>query len=86
MNDSNTNSLHVFSRPGCHLCEQLVEKLLLQVRDRMQIHVVNIDELDDGEARYGRRIPVIEYRGQFICQYTLDKAAIAEILDGLAGS
>jgi hypothetical protein len=75
--------LRIYSRPGCHLCEQLLEDLMLLVRGRLEIEVVNIDDDADLGREYGTRIPVIEFAGQFICQYTLDKSAIRAILDDL---
>ena len=75
--------LRVFSRPGCHLCEQLVVVLLPLVRGRLAVEVVNIDEDDQLRQEYGRRIPVLEYAGRFVCQYTLDNGALQGILDSL---
>ena len=75
--------LRIYSRPGCHLCEQLLEDLLPLVRGRLEIEVVNIDEDVALGREYGTRIPVLEFAGQFVCQYTLDNSAISEILDSL---
>ena len=76
-------ALRVFSRPGCHLCEDLLEVLLPKVRGRLEVEVVNIDDDADMGREYGSRIPVLEYAGQVVCQYTLDEDAIREILDRL---
>ncbi len=75
--------LRIYSRPGCHLCEQLLEDLMPLVRGRLEIEFVNIDDDADLGREYGTRIPVIEFAGQFICQYTLDESAIRAILDDL---
>jgi hypothetical protein len=75
--------LRIYSRPGCHLCEQLLLDLMPLVRGRLEIEVVNIDDDADLGREYGTRIPVIEFAGQFICQYTLDRIAIRAILDDL---
>lgn len=77
---SPTKDIRVYSRPGCHLCEQLIEALLPIVRQRLQVDVVDIDTLPSWQAKYGNRIPVVEYAGKEICQYTLDIAAIHTIL------
>ncbi len=53
------------------------------VRGRLEIEFVNIDDDADLGREYGTRIPVIEFAGQFICQYTLDESAIRAILDDL---
>jgi len=75
--------LRIYSRPGCHLCGQLLEDLMPLVRGRLEIEVVNIDDDVDLGREYGRRIPVLEFAGRFVCQYTLDVSAIRTILDDL---
>jgi hypothetical protein len=79
-------ALRVFSRPGCHLCEQLVEQLLPLVRDRLAVEVVDVESRPDWEEEYGLRIPVVEFDGRFVCQYELDTGAIRHILENLPAS
>ena len=74
----------VYSRPGCHLCEQLVEELLPIARGRIDVEVVDIDTREAWRSAYSTRIPVVEYAGEFVCQYTLDVAAVRRII-GAAG-
>ena len=74
------HSLVVYSRYGCHLCEQLIEELLPLIRGTCEVEVRNIDDRSEWQAEYGTRIPVVEYEGQFVCQYTLDKPAIHDIV------
>ncbi len=75
--------LRIYSRPACHLCEQLLEDLLPLVRGRVEIEVVNIDDDVELGRKYGTQIPVLEFAGRFVCQYTLDDSAIRAILDDL---
>lgn len=75
--------LRIYSRPGCHLCEQLLEDLLPLVRGRLEVEIVNIDDDIDLSREYATRIPVLEYAGEFVCQYTLEDSAIRKILDNL---
>ena len=77
-------ALRVYSRQGCHLCELLVEELIPLVRDRLPLEIIDIGDHDDLEARYGTRIPVVEYRGEQVCQYRLDRSAVAELLENHA--
>lgn len=72
--------LQVYSRQGCHLCEQLIEELLPLVRDKMDIEVCDIDTRPEWQRDYGTRIPVVEFEGRFVCQYALDKPAIDAIV------
>lgn len=73
--------IQVFSRPGCHLCEQLIEEILPLIRGRAELEVLNIDTQQDWQEEYGTRIPVVEIDGRFVCRYTLDKNALHSALD-----
>ncbi|MDH3338725.1 MAG: glutaredoxin family protein [Gammaproteobacteria bacterium] len=73
-------SLAVFSRRGCHLCEQLIEELLLLVHGRLEVSVLDIDSREDWKTQYDTRVPVVEYDGELICQYHLDRDALTRIL------
>ena len=79
--DSVATTIRVYSRPGCHLCEELLDELQSMVRDQIAIEVVNIDDRAAWSETYGSRIPVVECDGKFVCQYTLDRNRIAAILD-----
>jgi hypothetical protein len=86
MTDPELASLRVYSRPGCHLCEQLIEQLLPMIRGRLELDVVNIDTRPEWQEEFGTRIPVVEFAGQFVCQYTLDEVEIRSILADLIAS
>jgi len=73
--------LRVYSRQGCHLCEQLIEELLPLIRGRVELEVCDIDTRDDWRDVYDTAVPVLEYDGAPICQYHLDRDALARILD-----
>jgi hypothetical protein len=84
--DLQLETIRVYSRPGCHLCEKLVEELLPQVRGRLRVEVVDIDSRPDWKRKFGVRIPVVEFRGQSVCQFTLDTNAVSALLAELRGS
>ena len=71
----------VYSRPGCHLCEQLVEELLPLLRNRADLKVRNIDENPELVRAYGVRIPVLVLDGDEVCEYRLDRDAVLKRLD-----
>lgn len=73
--------IEVYSRPGCHLCEVLVEQLLPLIRGQLELQICNIDTESDWQRRYALRIPVVVFDGREICQFTLDKDAIVHILE-----
>ncbi len=74
------NSIDVYSRQGCHLCEVLIEELLPLVRGRLGVEVHDIDSRADWKRAYDVRVPVVEYQGRLICEYHLDREAISAIL------
>lgn len=76
-------ALMVYSRKGCHLCELMVEELLPLVRGRLDVEVRDIDTREDWREQYDVRIPVIEYDGELVCQYHLDREALARILSNI---
>jgi hypothetical protein len=73
-------TLDVYSRQGCHLCEVMLEELLPLVRGQFEVHVHDIDTREDWKRAYHTRVPVIEYDGELICQYHLDRQALAALL------
>jgi len=78
--------LDVYSRRGCHLCDELLEALLPLVRGRLDVVVHDIDSRADWRTRYGRHVPVVEFAGREVCRHALDRAAIAAVLDSLQGA
>jgi hypothetical protein len=68
--------VEVFSRPGCHLCEELIEELMPLARDRFTVEVHNIDTREDWSVEYAMRIPVVRTGAREICQYHLDVEAL----------
>lgn len=75
-----TPTLYVYSRRGCHLCDVLVEALLPIVRGRLDVEVRDIDSRDDWRQRFDARVPVVEFDGEVVCQYRLDRQAIEAIV------
>lgn len=66
----------VYSRRGCHLCEVLLDELADTVAGRADINVHDVDTRDDWRQAFGLRVPVVNFEGREICQYTLDRDAI----------
>jgi len=79
-------ALTVYSRQGCHLCEQLIEALLPLVRDQLDIEVIDVDSRDDWRRKYDSRVPVIEFDGRLVCEFSLDRDAIMQIIAELGDS
>lgn len=72
--------IEVYTRRGCHLCELLIEELLGLVEGRFELEIRDIDTRDDWRQEYDSRVPVVRYDGEFVCQYHLDRDALARIM------
>jgi hypothetical protein len=77
------NTLVVYSRQGCHLCELLIDELLPLVRGHLELVVHDIDSREDWKREFDTRVPIVEYDGEFICKYHLDRDAIMQILSSI---
>jgi glutaredoxin len=73
----------VYSRPGCHLCEQAVERIVAfhEQGYRFELHEVDIEAHDLLLRRYLERIPVVEVDGVEVSELVLDAAAVKARLD-----
>lgn len=78
-------TVEIFSRPGCHLCDELIEQLMPLARDRFTIKVHNIGDREDWIQKYATRIPVVQIAGKEICQYHLDIEAVTAALAAESG-
>ena len=47
----------------------------------MELEICDIDTQDEWRQEYDSRVPVVKYDGDFICQYHLDREALAKILN-----
>jgi len=74
--------LQVYSRKGCHLCENLIDELLPLIDGRLELEVRDIDTNAEWHERWFMDIPVVEYEGRMVCMHFLDQDAITGILRG----
>jgi glutaredoxin len=74
--------LTVYSRPGCHLCEDALVLLRALQRD-LGFELEELDiTLDERLHRaYFERIPVVALDGVEFCEYFVDEAAVRERLE-----
>jgi len=73
----------VYSRPGCHLCEQAVAGIvaLHEQGYRFALHEVDIESDELLLRRHLERIPVVEVDGTVASELVLDEAAVRARLD-----
>lgn len=75
--------ISVFSRPGCHLCDEAVELIEPLCRAAgVPLRVLNVDSRDEWRQRYGLRIPVVCGSGEELSAWPLDRARIVDWLQG----
>ena len=81
-------ALTLYSRPGCHLCDEMKAVVVRVVRELET--PVTIDEVDistdaDLEARYGLEIPVLLIDGRKAAKYRLAEGELARMLRSRQG-
>ena len=76
-----TVELTVMSRSWCHLCDEMIAGLRdLQARFHFELAIVDVDEDDALEARYGEDVPVVLHGGTELCRHRLDPGRVTEYL------
>jgi glutaredoxin len=73
----------IYSRPGCHLCEQALEAIVALHGEgyRFGLHEVDIESDELLLRRLLEKIPVIEVDGAVVSELLLDEAALKARLD-----
>jgi glutaredoxin len=73
----------VYSRPGCHLCEEAIERIAALHGEgyRFALHEIDIESDELLLRRHLERIPVVEVGGIVVSELLLDEAAVRARLD-----
>lgn len=73
--------LTLYSRPGCHLCEEM-KAVIERVRVSIPLELVEVDVSRDAdlEARYGTEIPVLEIGNRKVAKYRISEETLARIV------
>ena len=75
--------LTLYSRPGCHLCEDMkavVQRVACAVEAPLAVEEIDISTDADLEARYGLEIPVLLVDGRKAAKYRVTEGELARIL------
>ncbi len=73
--------LTLYSRPGCHLCDQMKATIDRVARTiPLTLRVVDISGNADLEARYGVEIPVLLVDGRKTAKYRIEEADLRRSL------
>ena len=65
-------ALTIYSRPGCHLCENMktiIERVARDTRAPIRIEEIDISANPELESRYGLEIPVLLVNGKKAAKY-----------------
>ena len=67
--------VEIYSRPGCHLCDE-AKQVIERVRRKhvFMLRVINIEDDASLEAAYGTEIPVVTINGNKAFKYRVDEA------------
>ena len=82
-------ALTIYSRPGCHLCDEMKTTLERAVeRSALDVRIEEIDISSDAalEARYGTEIPVLLVNGKKAAKYRISEFELARLLRSSAPS
>jgi glutaredoxin len=73
----------VYSRPGCHLCEEALAAIVALHADgyRFELREVDIESDELLLRRLLERIPVVELDGEVVSELVLDEAVLRARLD-----
>jgi glutaredoxin len=76
--------VEIYSRPGCHLCDDAKE-IIDRVRRRVPfaLRVINVESDARLEKQYGEHIPVVLINGRMAFEYHVDEAEFEEKVKSL---
>jgi Glutaredoxin-like domain (DUF836) len=73
----------VYSRPGCHLCDEAIERSVALRAEgfRFELREIDIESDEVLLRRHLERIPVVEVDGLVVSELLLDEAELRARLD-----
>ena len=81
MNPETVPELLLYVRAGCHLCDQFLLELSLDLGPALErLQVLDVDGDVDLAVRFGLRVPVLEHRGAVLCEGVYDGAGVRRAL------
>jgi len=75
------NQLTLYSREGCHLCEDMQNLLPGYLEEAgLSFNIIYIDNISELEQQYGSLVPVLKAGEKEICHYFLDVKALQQYI------
>ena len=77
----------IYSRPGCHLCEEAIEEIVAIHEEgrSFELHEIDIESDELLLRRMLEKIPVVEVDGVVVSELSLDATVLRARLDTVAG-
>jgi glutaredoxin len=68
----------LYTRPGCHLCDEARDVILAlrESHSRFELREIDIDGDDELHARFLERIPVVQVDGEIVAELEVEAAAL----------
>jgi len=76
--------LTIYTRPGCHLCQEMkvtVERVVRDTHAQARIEEIDIANDADLEARYALEIPVLLVNGKKAAKYRVTEEGLRRIFE-----
>ena len=74
-------ALSLYSRPGCHLCDEMKAVIARVARAvPLTLHEIDISRDHELEVRYGLEIPVLEIEGRKAAKYRITEEELTRLL------
>jgi glutaredoxin len=79
--------LTIYSKPGCHLCDDMKSLIHRVIATLANAHTITLDEIDISTDpalldRYGLEIPVLMIGGKKVAKYRVTEAELILMLKG----
>jgi glutaredoxin len=81
-------ALTLYTRPGCHLCDDMkatIQRVVRASPDPIAIEEIDISSDPELERRYGEEIPVLLVEGKKAAKYRITEGELTRILRSRAG-
>ena len=82
--------LTIYSKPGCHLCDEMKSVIHRVVAQRADASAISLDEIDISTDRdlldhYGVEIPVLLIDGKKVAKYRVSETELTQMLEARRG-
>jgi len=82
--------LTIYSKPGCHLCDEMKSLVHRIIAQQPNDHAIALDEIDISSDsalvdRYGLEIPVLLIDGKKVAKYRVSETELTQMLEARKG-